>query len=393
MPNIKVVIGANFGDEGKGLMTDYFCNKNKNSLGVRFSGGSQAGHTVVTPDGIRHVFHHFSSGTLSGADTYLSKYFILNPMMFRKEYDGLIKKGLDFKVFIDEKCLVTTPYDMLVNQIVEDYRKDNRHGSCGLGINETIKRNSKISIRFIDLIDRNRLLDKLLFIRECIPERLKELGVDNISSEYMKLIINGNIITNYLNDISFMLKHSEIVNSTILHKYDNIVFEGSQGLLLDQNNSDYFPYLTPSNVGMQNVVETLKELKYDNKEIEISYLTRCYMTRHGPGKFLTETTNKPFEKIVDMTNIPNPFQGTLRYGLLDLDLLKKTIQRDLCFAKDYNYVKSIAITCLDQSEKNIDYVYGGSKVTSDLSTFINNIGECNNMGKAYLSYGMTRKTI
>ena len=68
MPSVKVVIGANFGDEGKGLMTDYFCaeaiKKNESCIVALCNGGAQRGHTVVTPDGTRHVFHHFGSGTI-----------------------------------------------------------------------------------------------------------------------------------------------------------------------------------------------------------------------------------------------------------------------------------------------------------------------------------------
>ena len=86
MKHAFAVIGANFGDEGKGLMTDYFCSQNKKSLNIRFNGGAQAGHTVVTPDGKRHVFSHIGSGTFSGADTYLSEFFTLNPIMFMKEH-------------------------------------------------------------------------------------------------------------------------------------------------------------------------------------------------------------------------------------------------------------------------------------------------------------------
>lgn len=72
---IKVVIGASYGDEGKGLMTDFFCkdalDKGKECLTVLHNGGSQRGHTVSTRDGIRHVFHHLSSGTFSCSDTFL----------------------------------------------------------------------------------------------------------------------------------------------------------------------------------------------------------------------------------------------------------------------------------------------------------------------------------
>ena len=64
MKTVKIVIGANFGDEGKGLMTDYFASKNNNSIVVMHNGGAQRGHTVVTPEGIRHVFHHFPQGLI-----------------------------------------------------------------------------------------------------------------------------------------------------------------------------------------------------------------------------------------------------------------------------------------------------------------------------------------
>ena len=87
---IKVVIGANFGDEGKGLMTDYFCKRLSESgsvLNIRFNGGAQAGHTVVVPtlgQQKRHVFSHFGAGSfVNGTDTYLSGNFILNPMKKR----------------------------------------------------------------------------------------------------------------------------------------------------------------------------------------------------------------------------------------------------------------------------------------------------------------------
>ena len=76
----RVVIGSNFGDEGKGLTVDYLCHQGAGVV-VRFNGGAQAGHTVCL-DRLRHVFSHFGSGTLRGVPTYLSQFFIVNPIMF-----------------------------------------------------------------------------------------------------------------------------------------------------------------------------------------------------------------------------------------------------------------------------------------------------------------------
>ena len=99
MKDIKIVIGANWGDEGKGLMTDYFSQK-PNSIVICSNGGAQRGHTVVTPNKVRHVFHHFGSGTFNLADTYLSEDFICNPIIFRQEYNELKHLGYYPNIYI-----------------------------------------------------------------------------------------------------------------------------------------------------------------------------------------------------------------------------------------------------------------------------------------------------
>ena len=121
---IEIVVGANFGDEGKGLMTDFFCDKFSKQgsvLNVRHNGGAQAGHTVCTPDGKRHVFSHFGAGSfVPHVATYLSGEFILNPILFCRELDALSANyGITPKVYVNPKCRITTPYEMLINQIVE----------------------------------------------------------------------------------------------------------------------------------------------------------------------------------------------------------------------------------------------------------------------------------
>ena len=80
MQHCSIVIGSLWGDEGKGHMTDILCSQNKNTLTVRFTGGAQASHTVVTPDGKRHAFRHFGAGTFADAKTYLAEEFIVNPV-------------------------------------------------------------------------------------------------------------------------------------------------------------------------------------------------------------------------------------------------------------------------------------------------------------------------
>jgi len=174
-----VVIGANYGDEGKGLITDYLAAlNNSNTLVIRFNGGAQAGHTVQRPNGLRHVFSHFSSGTFAGVQTYLSDFFIANPILFTQELEKLRACGDTPKVTIHPKAVVTTPYDMYINQVFENFQGGKRHGSCGVGIGETIERNShaKFQLTVKDLFDQEKVKKRLLHIRdEWLEFRLGQL--------------------------------------------------------------------------------------------------------------------------------------------------------------------------------------------------------------------------
>ena len=103
---IDVVIGSSYGDEGKGRVVNDLSSKE--TLVCRFNGGDQAGHTVVH-DGVRHVFSHFGAGTLKGAITYLSEFFVCHPLKFLMERDELKSKGILPRVIVDPRSLVTTP--------------------------------------------------------------------------------------------------------------------------------------------------------------------------------------------------------------------------------------------------------------------------------------------
>ena len=330
MKDIKIVIGANFGDCGKGLMTDYFSQK-PNSIVVCSNGGAQRGHTVTTPDGIRHVFHHFGSGTFNHASTYLSEDFIVNPIIFKQEYDELMKLGYIPNVYINQNCMLTTPFDMMANQIIEENRGKNKHGSCGLGIFETIKR-YKAGITDVDNHIREYYLEQ--FERENII----------LTDEWSRIFLDNGIFEHFLDDWDFMNNHSlAISDNYFLNQFDNIVLEAAQGLLLNQNNIEYFPHLTPSNTGIKNPKRIIENVEWNDEiNIETCYVSRTYLTRHGAGKFPSEC-NKRFinEYMFDKPNVPNPFQDTLRYGMLDLKELYDRCEKDVGTFGDK---KSIAIT-------------------------------------------------
>ena len=358
---IKVVIGANFGDEGKGLMTDYFCHQStlrgEKTLVVLHNGGAQRGHTVVTPDGNRHVFHHFGSGTLVGADTYLSEEFVLNPMIFRQEWEELESMKAIPKVYVNHTCRVTTPFDMILNQIIEESRDNARHGSCGMGIHETMIRdvcNYPIEMWFDSSDEAKRYY--LKEIRNYLSERLLDFGINKIPDNWKEIVNSDLLIENFISELNFMGRNISIRFDRFIEYYDCVVFENGQGLLLDQNNNEYYPHLTPSNTGIRNPLEIIS--KIDCKlNIEVCYVTRTYLTRHGAGRLDGECDKQEINPdMQDLTNVPNPHQGTLRYAKLVEKSLEERILKDFEPARKYGAKLSLAIT----HENEYDYVFSNT---------------------------------
>ena len=377
---IKVVIGANFGDEGKGLMTDYFCHQStlrgEKTLVVLHNGGAQRGHTVVTPDGNRHVFHHFGSGTLVGADTYLSEEFVLNPMIFRQEWEELESMKAITKVYVNHTCRVTTPFDMILNQIIEESRDNARHGSCGMGIHETMIRdvcNYPIEMWFDSSDEAKKYY--LKEIRNYLSERLLDFGINKIPDNWKEIVNSDLLIENFISELNFMGRNISIRFDRFIEYYDCVAFENGQGLLLDQNNTAYYPHLTPSNTGIKNSLEIIAEMSC-KPDIEVCYVTRTYLTRHGAGRLDGECDKQEINPdMQDLTNVPNPHQGTLRYAKLIEKSLEERILKDFEPARKYGAKLSLAIT----HENEYDYVFS--------NTFKKNF-DC-----IYYSDGETRESV
>jgi adenylosuccinate synthase len=403
--SVKVVIGANFGDEGKGLMTDYFASQSSNSVVVRFNGGGQAGHTVVTPDGTEHVFSNIGSGSLNMVSTYLSRFFLVNPILFNMEYDVLQTSlggkdaffaGKKPRVYVDKGAILSTPYDMMLNQLAELSRGDAKHGSCGMGISETVVRSdfddSVFKITISDLLNFNELKPKLLYIRDYyVPQRLLELGITDIPVEFQS-ITSDELVESFIADCAKFINRVTVCELSILGLFENIVFEGAQGLLLDQDFEEYAPHITHSSTGFKNVSELLSEVPFDY-DLEVCYVTRCYLTRHGEGPFPTEIEGLPYSKVVDKTNIPNQWQGSLRFGLLDVDQLHKHVYGDLSKYGKSGINFALAVTCLDQVDKKVKFHVDGDYKESSIFDFLGILTEDFSLTNLYGSWGRTRDTV
>lgn len=362
MTDIKVVIGANFGDEGKGLMTDYFCHQatsnNKKCIVVLNNGGSQRGHTVDTTDGKTHVFHHFGSGSFANADTFCSQYYILNPMTFRQEFNDLLAMKCVPNVYIDFRCKWTTPFDMLVNQIVEQVRDDKKHGSCGVGIWETEYRYAThpmfLNINQFNNLPYEKKRDMLIGLRDgYFVNRLAEYGIATVPSDWHDIFYSQILINNFISDVQFFCNNTFNCSSNILKHYDTVVCENGQGLLLDQSLEQFYGNnLTPSNTGSINSRRLIQETFNKDYSVELCYVSRTYMTRHGAGKFVTECDKNNINKdMTDTHNVTNDFQGSLRYGELVIPNLITRIDSDSCIFPDAKV--SLALT--HTNEFQLDY--------------------------------------
>lgn len=394
-----VVIGAGFGDEGKGLLTDFHAAPfGSDCIVARFNGGAQAGHTVVLPGGRRHVFSHFGSGTLAGAATFLSKHFVSNPLLFRRErieLDGNFGVGAP-AVFADERGLVTTPYDMLANQFAETARGGGKHGSCGVGFGETIERSltERFRIQISDLSDAAKLRAKLDDIRRnWTPARLNKLNVLKLTDEQMNLLAADNLRDDFVEAAVEFYANVRLAEPNILTSRAKIVFEGAQGLMLDEDYG-WFPHVTRSHTGLKNAVETALEAGINR--LECVYATRAYATRHGAGLLPHELPGKPFAKIEDATNIANPHQGKLRFGWLDVDTLGAAIRHDLKrYAPGANFkiTRKLAVTCLDQLDARTRFVSKGELRETTASDFVIAAARAVGVDEILMSRGETRETI
>lgn len=346
-PKIKVVIGANYGDEGKGLATDYFTQQAKGPvLNVLYNGGPQRGHTVEHKNGLRHIFHHFGSGFFSGASTYFDENFLVDPIKFNIEHCELLDQAKYFTdmtkeeaienaiCFCHPNCRVITPWDAMANQILQK-----SHNTCGCGIWQTTRRynlmpDCKVFKGMCEMSDdqlsnylRSVAWYTLFYINSSQKLELSDLQ-DALIEPYKDLWFNEQLIQNFIYDLRQMEKRTIYCSfDEIAEHYDTIIFEGGQGLAIgEQNGASLCHESTPSDTGSLIPVSLCASISND---IEICYVTRTYVTRHGDGELPFEC---PKEELgideIDITNQSNQFQGDLRYGSLSWVHLKDRIVND-----------------------------------------------------------------
>ena len=339
------VIGKNFGDEGKGFACSRLASSLKNALIIKHNGGGQAGHTVEDPEGKwRFIHHQIGAGAEYHVPTLFADSFM--PDLFQlgkevKEFTELF--GFQPILYSEKNARVTTIDDVLLNMGAEVARGKNRHGSCGMGIEECVQRNAAgygITVEELATWTKQDLVDRLKQIRkEYTGRRAKILGIYP-SNPYYEMLNNETVLENFVIKVKENVKLLKLVNADRkwLEEFQNLIFETGQGLLLDQDNEAYAPHLTSSKTGIHNPTIFLEKRGLSLEEA--IYVTRPYVTRHGNGPLPCEVKRSELPGVgEDLTNQPNEWQGTLRYAKHEgLEAFFAPVLRD---RDSVNYVERI----------------------------------------------------
>ena len=317
---IIAVIGKNFGDEGKGFTCSCLASSLKNALIIKHNGGGQAGHTVEDPEGKwRFIHHQIGAGAEYHVPTLFADSFM--PDLFQlgkevKEFTELF--GFQPILYSEKNTRVTTIDDVLLNMGAEVARGKNRHGSCGMGIEECVQRNAAgygITVEELAGWTKQDLLDRLKQIRkEYTERRAKILGIYP-SNPYYEMLNNETVLENFVIEVKVNVNLLTLVDADRkwLEEFQHLIFETGQGLLLDQDYEAYAPHLTSSKTGIHNPAVFLEKRGLSLEEA--IYVTRPYVTRHGNGPLPCEVKRSELPGVgEDLTNRPNEWQGTLRYA-------------------------------------------------------------------------------
>ncbi|KFF04769.1 adenylosuccinate synthetase [Flavobacterium reichenbachii] len=330
MKKAKIVIGLGFGDEGKGTTTDFLSQQNPDAVVIRFSGGQQAAHTVMIGDK-KHVHSSFASGALRGLPSYFTEHCTIHPTFLFNERTELKEQNGNVELHLHPLAKITTPFDVWQNR---KNVKNLEHGTCGKGVGATMKRHeSPYKLFAIDLIAP----------RQMLIEKLKGIA-------YFYGFLDGTQIQQELDDFLHAIDKIEwkISDYSYLKSFETLIFEGSQGILLDMDHG-VFPNVTYANTTSKNAFEVCKFLNIE--EIEMFYVTRNYATRHGNG-WMSNENEIALKNNEEETCVFNEYQKELRFGDLDYDLLNYALQLDAAYITSNK--KNLVVTCLDQTEAGFE---------------------------------------
>lgn len=341
-----VIVDLGFGDCGKGLLTDFLVRETRARMVVRYNGGAQAGHNVVTPSGRHHTFSQFGSGTfVAGVRTFLSRDVIVHPTALLREEEVLRAAGIDdalARLRISEQALVITPFHQALNRLTELARGDTRHGSCGAGVGATVAHElarSADAIRMRDLGDAATLRRNLQRIRDYTIGEIRGIDASLFAHAEAELFDVADDVAEDWIARTRSLRGLIADDDAWVPRGDDdatVVFEGAQGVLLDERHG-FHPHTTWSTCTSANARRLVRDFA-PRAEVETIGVLRTYAVRHGAGPLPTETAE--LQSAPAEHNAHNAWQGAVRRGWFDAVLARYAIAAD-------GAIDALAITHLD----------------------------------------------
>jgi adenylosuccinate synthase len=324
-----VVVDLGFGDAGKGLLTDYLVRRHSARLVVRFNGGAQAGHNVVGDDGRHHTFSQLGSGTLvRGLRTHLARSVVVHPTALAVEAERLRAIGepdaLE-RLSIDPRCLITTPFQQAVGRLRELARGAERHGSCGVGLGETVRDAlafPELSVSFGELRRPEQLMERLFAQRE---QKLRAFAASAlpdtpIVQRELAALGDPDLPARWLRAAADVAKAVAAVEDEALEiPAAPVIFEGAQGVLLDERFG-FHPYTTWSRTTPDHAEALAAGWKLGGPLRRIGVM-RTHAVRHGAGPLPTEDPEVE-ANTTELHNTDGPWQGRVRKGWPDFMLLR-----------------------------------------------------------------------
>ena len=333
---VVALIGAQWGDEGKGHLVDLLAGKAR--LVIRYGGGNNAGHTIVNhlgtfklqlvPSGI------FDPSTVN----VIGPGVVINPEVILKELKDLQERGISTaKLFISERAHVIMPYHVMLDQLQEHARGDDKIGTTGRGIGPAYAdKMNRSGIRMADLLHEETLLTRLRVVLEEKNRVLTKLyGVKPLSlhDTYLRFLDFGHQLADHISNVHPIIHRA-------LEKDLPVLLEGAQGALLDVDHGTY-PYVTSSPPGAAGACQGagIGPTRLNT----VIGVAKAYTTRVGAGPFPTELDG-PEAEIMRQIGTPWAEVGTNTGRLRRVGWFDAVMTR---YAAQINGIDSLAITKLD----------------------------------------------
>ncbi len=327
---LNLVLGLQFGDEGKGKFVDYLSEIN--DYIVRSNGGNNAGHTIVI-NNKKYIFSILPCGSLYGKEVFIAQGCVIDPKVLLNEIDVVKETGKILKLRIDPRCHVVMPYHKILDKATENYKGKWKMGSLKLGIGYCYEdKTNRDGIRVLDILNKEKLTERVKKVWDIKKSRIIDgfkykfdIHIKDVIEEYYAF---GRKLKQYVGLVpEFLLKESS---------NKNILIETSQAHYLDYVFGTY-----PYTVGYNTIASAaLAHIGLPPQEINVLGILRAYTIRVGNGPFPSEQDNEIGNKLRKNGNE----YGTIskrprRCGWLDLVLAK--------YACNMNGVRQIALTKID----------------------------------------------